>query len=84
MPRGDLAIHQPLSQSCQTAASKKVLVIVGNKARDIKPSVIVQQHAWLFPSWFAKSNEFHFVSECLLQHVAILPVFISIKPPGLV
>src|SRR5216684_8252331 len=71
--RGDVAIHQPLSQPCQTAASKKLLVIVGNKGRDIKPGLIVQQHARLLRPWFAKSNEFHVLSECLLRHIAVLP-----------
>src|SRR5260370_30652990 len=71
--RGDVAIRQPLSQPCRTAASKKLLVIVGNKGRDIKPGLIVQQHARLLRPWFAKSNEFHALSECLLRHIAVLP-----------
>ena len=66
-------IHQPLSQLFQTAASKKLLVIVGNERRDIKPGLIVQQHTRLLRPWFAKSNEFHIRSECLLQHIAVLP-----------
>jgi hypothetical protein len=72
MARGEVAIHQPLSQPCQAAASKKLFVIVGNKARDIKPGLIIQQHARLLRSWFAKSNESHVLSECLLQHIAVL------------
>jgi hypothetical protein len=41
MSSEDIAIHQTLSQPCQTAASKKLLVIVGSNARDIKPRLIV-------------------------------------------
>src|SRR4029077_7333218 len=85
--RGDVGIHQPPSQLFQTAASKKLLVIVGKERRDIKPGVIVQQHARLLRPWFAKSNEFHILSERLLRHIAVLPyltAIISIKRPSLV
>src|SRR5258708_28652975 len=71
--RDALHFQSPLRYQVTPAASKKVLVIVGNKGRDIKPGLIVQQHARLLRPWFAKSNEFHVLSECLLQHIAVLP-----------
>src|SRR5260370_28547276 len=52
---------------------KKLVFLAGKKGGASKPGLIVQQHARLLRPWFAKSNEFHVLSECLLQHIAVLP-----------